>query len=61
VTLVQVVHVTGAESVAQAVAYAEHADALLLDSGNPALAVKELGGTGRAHDWSISREIWQAA
>ena len=32
-------------------------DALLLDSGNPTLAVQELGGTGRVHDWSISRRI----
>jgi phosphoribosylanthranilate isomerase len=29
----------------------------LLDSGNPSLAVKELGGTGRVHDWKLSREI----
>ena len=36
-------------------------DALLLDSGNPALPVKELGGTGRTHDWSISRQIREAA
>ncbi|HXV17323.1 MAG TPA: hypothetical protein VD758_11115 [Gemmatimonadaceae bacterium] len=32
-------------------------DALLLDSGNPSLAVKELGGTGRVHNWKLSREI----
>lgn len=32
-------------------------DALLLDSGNPSLAVKELGGTGRAHNWDISRRM----
>ena len=31
--------------------------ALLLDSGNQQLAVKELGGTGRTHDWRVSREI----
>jgi phosphoribosylanthranilate isomerase len=29
----------------------------LLDSGNQKLAVKELGGTGRCHDWKISRSI----
>ncbi len=58
--LVQVVHVTGPESVEQAVAIAPHVDALLLDSGNPALAVKELGGTGRRHDWSLSRQIREA-
>jgi phosphoribosylanthranilate isomerase len=32
-------------------------DAVLLDSGNPALDVKELGGTGRIHDWQISKQI----
>ncbi|OFV89324.1 MAG: N-(5'-phosphoribosyl)anthranilate isomerase [Acidobacteria bacterium RBG_16_70_10] len=55
--LVQVVHVTGPESVEEAVAVAPHVDALLLDSGNPGLAVKELGGTGRRHDWGLSRSI----
>jgi phosphoribosylanthranilate isomerase len=57
VALVQVVHVTGPESVAEALAMAPHVSAILLDSGNPALAVKELGGTGRRHDWRISRRI----
>lgn len=60
VALVQVVHVTGAESMAQAVAVAPFVDALLLDSGNPLAAVKELGGTGRTHDWSLSRQIRDA-
>lgn len=57
VRVVQVVHVTGEESVAEAVAVAPEVDAILLDSGDPALAVKELGGTGRVHDWSLSRRI----
>ena len=57
IALVQVIHVTGDESVLNAQKVAEHVDALLLDSGNPALAVKELGGTGRVHDWSLSRRI----
>jgi phosphoribosylanthranilate isomerase len=57
VTLVQVVHVTGASALDEALAVAPLVDALLLDSGNPALAVKQLGGTGRAHDWAVSREI----
>ncbi|HET7293864.1 MAG TPA: phosphoribosylanthranilate isomerase [Vicinamibacteria bacterium] len=61
VGLVQVVHVTGPESVEEAIAVAPHVDALLLDSGNPALAVKELGGTGRRHDWSLSRRIRESA
>jgi phosphoribosylanthranilate isomerase len=29
----------------------------LLDSGNPKLTVKELGGTGRVHNWNLSRKI----
>jgi len=57
IALVQVVHVTGEESVAEAVAVADKVDAILLDSGNQKLAVKELGGTGRTHDWRVSREI----
>jgi len=57
--IVQVVHVTGPEAVAEAVA-ADEADAILLDSGNPALAVKELGGTGRTHDWATSLRIREA-
>ncbi len=60
VKLVQVVHVAGIESVADAVANAAEVDALLLDSGNPFAAVKELGGTGRTHDWSVSRAIVEA-
>lgn len=61
IALVQVVHVTGSESVEEARAVAPYVDAVLLDSGNQKLAVKELGGTGRTHDWSISRRIREAA
>lgn len=60
VRLVQVVHVTGDESLKEAVHVAPFVDALLLDSGNPNLEIKELGGTGRRHDWSISRRIRDA-
>ena len=60
VELAQVIHVTGEESVAEAIQVAPLVDAILLDSGNPTLAVKELGGTGRTHDWSLSRRIRDA-
>ena len=57
IRLVQVIHVLGEQSVREACAIAPHVDALLLDSGNPHLAVKELGGTGRVHDWTHSARI----
>ncbi len=57
ISLVQVVHVTGDESVAEAEALAPEVDAILLDSGNPNLSTKELGGTGRTHNWAISNTI----
>lgn len=57
ISIVQVIHVTGAVSADEAAAVAPHVDAILLDSGNQKLAVKELGGTGRTHDWTLSREI----
>jgi phosphoribosylanthranilate isomerase len=60
VSLVQVVHVTGQESVEEATAIAPEVDAVLLDSGNQSLPIKELGGTGRTHDWSLSRAIREA-
>jgi phosphoribosylanthranilate isomerase len=58
--LLQVVHVEDASSIERACAYAIHADALLLDSGRPSAAVAELGGTGRTHDWTLSRRIVDA-
>jgi phosphoribosylanthranilate isomerase len=61
VELVQVIHVTGPASVDEALALAPLVDALLLDSGNPQAAVKELGGTGRTHDWTTSRQIVASA
>jgi phosphoribosylanthranilate isomerase len=57
VKLVQVIHVTGPASLEEAEAVAPRVDALLLDSGNPTLEIKELGGTGRRHDWELSRRI----
>jgi phosphoribosylanthranilate isomerase len=61
IKLVQVIHVAGEESVQEALAAAAHADALLLDSGQPHAAIKVLGGTGRVHDWALSRRIVEAA
>jgi phosphoribosylanthranilate isomerase len=60
IKLVQVIHVTDVESVKEAISVSNYVDALLLDSGNQKLAVKELGGTGRTHDWTISRKIRDA-
>ena len=57
VKLVQVIHVIDESSVDEAIELSEEADALLLDSGNPKLTVKELGGTGRVHNWNLSRKI----
>jgi phosphoribosylanthranilate isomerase len=61
VRVVQVIHVTGPASLDDALAAVPHVDALLLDSGNPSLAVKELGGTGRVHDWRTSARIRAAS
>lgn len=61
VSLVQVVHVRGEESLAEALSVAPYVDALLLDSGRPDLAVKELGGTGRTHDWRVSRRVVESS
>lgn len=61
VAIVQVIHVTGEEAVEEACRVAGRGvNALLLDSGNQSLPVKELGGTGRVHDWRLSRRIREA-
>lgn len=57
VKIVQVIHVQNEEAIEQAIHVSSYVDAILLDSGKPELPVKELGGTGRIHDWNISREI----
>lgn len=57
VKIVQVIHVLDEKSIDEACELAEMVDAILLDSGNPNLAVKELGGTGRTHNWDLSRKI----
>jgi phosphoribosylanthranilate isomerase len=57
VKIVQVIHVLDERSIDEALMFSGKVDALLLDSGNPNLAVKELGGTGRTHNWFLSRKI----
>lgn len=57
VKLVQVIHVIDDNSVKEAIEISKFVDAILLDSGNPNLSIKELGGTGRIHNWDLSREI----
>lgn len=57
IKLVQVIHVTDHYSVEEAKSVFPFVDALLLDSGNQNLSIKELGGTGRTHDWRLSRRI----
>jgi phosphoribosylanthranilate isomerase len=61
VKIVQVIHVLDESSVDLAISLSEHVDALLLDSGNPNLKIKELGGTGRVHNWKLSKRIRENA
>lgn len=57
IKLVQVIHVEDEITLDEAFRAQKHVDALLLDSGRPNAAIKELGGTGRAHDWTLSHRI----
>lgn len=57
IKLVQVIHVIDEQTVEEAIQVSEFVDAMLLDSGNPNLQIKELGGTGRVHNWALSRKI----
>ncbi len=57
VRLVQVIHVIDENALAEARKIGSDVDALLLDSGDPGGPVKILGGTGRVHNWDISKEI----
>ena len=61
VSIVQVIHVGGPESVEEALSASPFVDALLLDSGSKTASFKELGGTGRVHDWNLSNLIRQEA
>ena len=61
IKLVQVVHVIDEYSVEEALSVSQYVNALLLDSGNPNLEIKELGGTGRVHNWELSKQIREQA
>ena len=60
IKIVQVIHVRDESALVQSREVSPLVDAILLDSGNPSLSIKELGGTGRAHDWAVSRKIRDA-
>lgn len=55
--IIQVIHVQVERSIERAISVSCMVDALLLDSGNPTAAIRELGGTGRVHNWDISRQV----
>jgi len=57
VKIVQVIHVQDENSIKEAVEVSLKVDAILLDSGNPNSKIKTLGGTGKTHNWEISRTI----
>ena len=59
--IMPVLHVPAGNALEEALRVAPDCDAVLLDSGNPTAAVKELGGTGRIHDWNVSRTIVERA
>ena len=58
---VQVIHVGDESALNLIPVYAPYVHAFLLDSGRPGAAVPELGGTGRTHDWSVSRAFVEAS
>ena len=57
VKLVQVLHVIDDSVIDEALELDGSVDAFLLDSGNPNLETKVLGGTGNVHNWDISRNL----
>jgi len=61
ISIVQVLHVQDESALDEAPDLAGAVDAFLLDSGRPKAAVKELGGTGRVHDWALSRRLKEIA
>jgi len=60
VDVIRVIHVHGEASIEEAEAISPHVDGILLDSGSKKGSVVELGGTGRTHNWDVSRRIVEA-
>ncbi len=54
---VQVIHVEGPGALDLIARYEPYVHAFLLDSGKPGGTMRELGGTGRTHDWAVSAEF----
>ena len=54
---VQVIHVEDDACLCLMEDYQAYYNAFLLDSGKPSAKIPELGGTGRTHDWNISKQI----
>lgn len=57
ISLVSVVHINSRTHNGRALELCNIVDGLLLDTGDPDMPLPELGGTGRVHDWDISRNI----
>ena len=60
VDIIRVIHVHGEASIEEAEKVSPYVDSVLLDSGSKEGSVAELGGTGRTHNWDISRRIVEA-
>ena len=58
IEIMQAIAMVGEEAVATAIAYAEVADSLILDSVSP--EVEGVGAAGVVHDWNTSRSIVEA-
>ena len=58
---VQVIHVEDESALELVARYKPYVNAFLLDSGRPNADTPELGGTGRTHDWELSRKIVEAS
>lgn len=54
--LIQVIHITDKDIIKNAIKISKQVDYLLLDTGS-FINKEELGGTGKVHDWNISKII----